>query len=370
MSRMNPFPPPGLSPHPGSPLRTQMSNTSGISAMTAQTNLAGAMSVSELRNVLTDFYDFHDPFKGIEEINEVVNWAKKHGIKKLNKRLMEKYGENLVVRDDIVTNRESIRSNARAISALMTPGLVAPDQEDDYDVDDDQPFHRERRGTVVEEHALRNMVKAAITRLEKARRPQDIRNEVLNIYSLVQPDRLKQAEQGIIPNFVEEILNWTYRFGLPNLVKNLKEKYLGDFGEISAPDMFKSDEDIMIENGHQPVNLDELRDKLMAFYSTYNPEMARKGVEDLLKFVKKKGLPALNKKLRARYQDDIDTFNGEAAINFKKELFERLVNFYSVHDPSKIGDGLGKIIVWAEKRGEAALNVHLFERYKEDLSNY
>mmetsp|Transcript_5167 Transcript_5167/g.6764 ORF Transcript_5167/g.6764 Transcript_5167/m.6764 type:complete len:383 (-) Transcript_5167:195-1343(-) len=368
---------PANSPGNDVPLHSQMSQGStmtgmtGLTTATGQTFVAKSMSVKELRQVLTDFYDYHDPFKGPDEITDVVNWTKRNGIKRLNKMLRKKYKEDLLVRDDVVTNRESIRSNARAVSTLMTPGLVPPDMEEDYDA----VGVRRRRGTVVEEVAMRKMLDNSIKALENCKTPDQIKNEILNFYSIVQPDRLQQVRRGEIPDFTTEILQWTFRFGLPNLVKNLREKYLGEFGEIEAPAVFRIDE---LKEGEPkqlpanlpPVDIGQLREKLLAFYGTYNPQKLQEGIEDLIKYVKKKGVEPLNKKLRARYNDDLDTFQGQDVIEYKKKLFERLVGFYGDHDPSMIGNGLAKIIAWAEKRGEEKLNYHLREKYNADLSTY
>mmetsp|Transcript_14583 Transcript_14583/g.16536 ORF Transcript_14583/g.16536 Transcript_14583/m.16536 type:complete len:380 (+) Transcript_14583:265-1404(+) len=379
---MNPSPPPGLGfneaagqrnpagfDSPGTPLASQMSQGS---AQTAATTMASSMSVKELRQLLTDFYDYHDPFKTPDEITDVLNWTKRNGIKRLNRMLRKKYKEDLVVRDDVVENRHSARSAAKVMSTLIVPGLVAPDQEEDYDLENG----RARRGTVVEEAAMRKMLENSIDRLEQCTNPEAIRNELFTFYSLVQPDRLAQVRNGTMPDFTQEIMQWTFRFGLPNLVKNLREKYLGEFaGGIQTPDVFKDENPGFINAADLParpteIDVNEVRTQLLTFYETYNPEKAEQGVEDLIKYVKKKGIEKLNAKLRARYNDDLSTFQGGEKIEFKKRLFERLVAFYSDYDPNMIGQGLAKMITWVEKHGEEELNTLLRGRYNADLSAY
>lgn len=69
-----------------------------------------------------------------EDIELIVKWAKKRGIKRLNIKLREKYGEDLVSRE------EDYKKRSMVISRLITPGLVEAHQQDDYDSDEEDAF--------------------------------------------------------------------------------------------------------------------------------------------------------------------------------------------------------------------------------------
>lgn len=83
-----------------------------------------------------------------------------------------------------------------------------------------------------------------------------------------------------------------------------------------------------------------------------------------------------------RYNDDISSFGvkEDAHVNqgevqdegenfdYKLDLFERLLQFYNVHDPNKVGGGLSRIISWTERNGWEALNQQLLDTYGADLS--
>lgn len=49
---------------------------------------------------------------------------------------------------------------------------------------------------------------------------------MIHFYQVVAPERLEGIDTED-PPFLEEILTWTFRFGLPALANNLRVKYLG-----------------------------------------------------------------------------------------------------------------------------------------------
>lgn len=393
-------------------------------------NQPGAMSVRELKNTLKDYYAYHDPFKTMDDIELIVKWAKKRGIKRLNIKLREKYGEDLVSRE------EDYKKRSMVISRLITPGLVEAHQQDDYDSDEEDAFSsvsnqfaskrpsvRQRSSSVIQDSSIKKRVEDGIDKIEGSASPDEIRSNLIKFYQIVAPERLK-TPNGEDPAFLEEILTWTFRFGLPSLANNLRVKYLGyeDLDEYYDEEEEEGDgiqeegapggtgeklagEEILGGEGRvkevnvkpppkappreyiSPTedvtkppeglgNLDDASDdvlgkKIKAFYLHYNPARVANGVEDLVQYVRKKGVDVFNAKLRGRYNDDLYTFFGREEnedTDYRVDLFERLFKFYSEHDPSKVGGGLSRIISWTERNGWDALNGQLKDAYGTDLT--
>ena len=72
----------------------------------------------------------------------------------------------------------------------------------------------------------RRRVETEVDRIEASASPDEIRTNLIKFYELVAPARLRTTD-GEDPPFLEEILTWTFRFGLPALANNLRVKYLG-----------------------------------------------------------------------------------------------------------------------------------------------
>mmetsp|Transcript_18977 Transcript_18977/g.37258 ORF Transcript_18977/g.37258 Transcript_18977/m.37258 type:complete len:410 (+) Transcript_18977:239-1468(+) len=162
-----------------------------------------------------------------------------------------------------------------------------------------------------------------------------------------------------------------------------------------------------------------IRHRLQAFYTKYDPERRRKGLEDLVSYVSHKGLDALNRKLVKKYGVTLEDF--EQGIERMRERETQTANdtvadreqegvgnsgkrisirsmlrrsfrasfvtarpdhlppyvpqllelFYSKYDQSKISSGgVEAIYRWTKKHGLEALNRQLKKKYLEDLTEF
>ncbi|GBG26196.1 Hypothetical Protein FCC1311_024172 [Hondaea fermentalgiana] len=154
-----------------------------------------------------------------------------------------------------------------------------------------------------------------------------------------------------------------------------------------------------------------VRERLLAFYSKYDTDRLRKGVDDLVDYVRRKGLGSLNEKLVQKYGVTLEEFEHgverpipassastasptpepsrrisirsllrrsfrdkeERAAHGRVPVFVRplLELFYSKYDQRKINTGgVQSIYLWTCKHGLPALNKQLKVKYLEDLTEF
>lgn len=138
-----------------------------------------------------------------------------------------------------------------------------------------------------------------------------------------------------------------------------------------------------------------LRELVLDFYSTYDPQRLRDGIDisGMVNWTFENGLGELNRMLYQQYRAEIDpsrrvnnnskeafqristALMGGAEVDFEEDeeqrqiLFGQLEGFYRKHDPSKLGS-LQKLVDFAIYRGVEQLNEKLRLKYGEDLTSY
>lgn len=313
------------------------------------------MTLQDLREAVHDFYQYHDPFKPEEDIQSVIKFAEKKGIRALNRKLRGKYGEDLFNGAEGAQGPkgQTTQTRVRALSTVQTPAIG------EYTTMDDAQTRK-----------LEERLKV----LEASDSTKAIKQNLISFYMIATPERFSLPNPEDEP-FIIEILNWTYRFGMQALINNLRNKYFNDSepgnsrpntvfsGQTQAskkPELLTKDE------------IATLREKLTGFYNHYNPARLQEGIDDLILFARRKGVDKLNAKLRERYADDVDSFTPEkkAQNEYKQQLFERLFEFYTTYDQQQINQGLSRIVSWAAKKGEKELNQELQKLYGVDLNEF
>lgn len=285
---------------------------------------------------------------------------------------------------------------------------------------------------------------------------EDFRTLLLNrlnaFYRVYEGERVAQG--------VGHIVDWTLTNGEGALNKRLELKYGEDLlnferrtqleaeAEAAAErqsgkrSTFKPAESFMLTPGNRQSsgsvesnlsNGPTIRDRLVNFYIRYDPERLRKGIDDLVEYVQRKGLPALNQKLLKKYGVTLEDFEAgkapqspalsvassasspnaglmdgrgrggsQAAASGKNNSYAGgrlsmskflrrsfraaqkekpgflpphvrplLELFYSKYDQTKISTGgVNAIATWAAKHGIAALNAQLKAKYLEDLDEF
>mmetsp|Transcript_9514 Transcript_9514/g.17941 ORF Transcript_9514/g.17941 Transcript_9514/m.17941 type:complete len:352 (-) Transcript_9514:170-1225(-) len=223
-------------------------------------------------------------------------------------------------------------------------------------------------------------------------------NRLQKFYSKWEPDRVQQG--------IGHIVDWAMSRSDEVLNYKLFEKY-GENLEMFE----KRSNAIKLDASPQPAETfiipsktSTIRDRLTSFYNTYDPQRLEKGIDDLIDFVSREGLPALNRKLFEKYGTTLECFEQgieprptvkpkkSVGLNMQKLLrrsFRRetqattkrgelplyvrplLEMFYSKYDPSKLKTGgVDAIYEWTSKNGLNALNLQLHHKYREDLDEF
>ena len=248
---------------------------------------------------------------------------------------------------------------------------------------------------------------------------EDLFNTLQQFYLKWEPDRVGQG--------IGHIVEWAQVNGVEALNSKLQAKYgqnLHSFEESRKRAEVEAEgnplrkerlpESFMNYGSHVSSPQATIRDRLLAFYTEYDADRLRKGVDDLVDYVSRKGLPALNEKLVAKYGLTLEDFEngvgargtsgGRAAApsvgagvgpaprmslrQILRTSFRRnhahapagtlpphvrplLEMYYSKYDQSKISSGgVNAIFKWSEKNGVKALNAQLKQKYLEDLDEF
>jgi len=163
-----------------------------------------------------------------------------------------------------------------------------------------------------------------------------------------EPDALEDGR-------LEAVLIWTEDRGVDKLCAMLREQYGKDlYGK-------QNNENTPIDQ----VQADRYARRLMGFYRAHNAKDMQKW-EDCLKlgvWTCKNGEAALNAKLQAKYNDDLDSFGQRIMLAVEPKLRR----FYAKINHEVLEKGLGPLLTWVVSNGVDALNEMLIERYGEDL---
>merc|ERR1711971_1543110 len=101
------------------------------------------------------------------------------------------------------------------------------------------------------------------------------------------------------------------------------------------------------------------------FYAKYDQDkLYSGGVSALVDTDLTQGEIVLNDKLKGLYGVDLVDLEEEYEI-----IEEKLVLFYTLYDPEKLDKSIESIIGWAIVHGEPALNAKLMEKYDDDLES-
>lgn len=296
------------------------------------------MTEEEFVEAVHDFYRFHDPLKPQKQIDGVIEYTSRHGIKSLNRRLRAKYGEDLLRRAVNDSNTAGDSDTAgfqgsfgpRALTKLTSPAIA------DYVYNQAKPLNRAETGRLIEQ--VNNSIST-----------EEVKKNLVKFFKHVSPERFNSEEKDEDAPFIEEVLNWTFRIGMPALIQNLKDKFLN----VPIPEAEKR---VSVFPGRNNVRGSSRPDKekdlqlrrlVMEFCKHHNPQRLRQiGIEDLMQYARKKGVAALNRRLRERYADDLDSFttDQQESSEYKGKLYERLFVFYSIYDQQKISEGLMIIV--------------------------
>ena len=281
---------------------------------------SAGMTLQDLRDAVHDFYQYHDPFKPEDEIQSVIRFAEKKGISALNRKLRSKYGEDLFNGAEETAQRagQVTQTRVRALSTVQTPAIGESSAMDD---------------------AQTKKLEARLRELEGSDSTTAIKQNLIRFYKVASPERFT-TQDGQDEPFIEEILNWTYRFGMQALINNLRNKYFNQSepGNSRQNTVFSGYTQTSSKMGKPagskpkpelltPEEIETLRGKLTDFYNYYNPARLQEGIDDLILFARRRGPEKLNAKLRERYADDVDSFTPEkkAQNQYKQHLFDPVV---------------------------------------------
>jgi len=295
---------------------------------------------SALFERLQQFYLKWEGERVHQGIGHIVDWAIANGEDALNERLMQKYGENLSLFEDgerAAENKAGTRRADRPAESFLSHGSQG---------------------------SLGSMSSAGFT----------LRDRLLAFYSRYDPDR---AQKG-----VDDLVDYVTRKGLPTLNKKLQAKYgltLEDFengvqgqkpepkpqnGRLSMRRFLRRSFRAAHTNAGPGQLPPHIRPLLEMYYSKYDQSKINSGgVNAIYKWCERNGVKALNSQLKAKYLEDLDEF-----ADRMNKLREDLVEFYKVHDPSKIdSSGVDRILRWGVRNGRAAINKQLRAKYHCDL---
>jgi len=195
--------------------------------------------MDDLETLLAKFYAVYQP--GKVGLNELVVYAEKHGVEKLNSKLKGKYGADL---GDFMRQRSSVskrKSKGKSIRKLMTP----------------PPMPTRKNSTI---------------KMEKL-------GHLLRLF-YVKYDSTKER------NEIEVICNWAKSHGIQKLNKKLLERYPEDLDSFAR---FVS----------------QLTDDLAQFYLIHDPHSKPGDIDTVFTWAIIHGVDALNLYLAQKYKDTI-----------------------------------------------------------------
>lgn len=279
--------------------------------------------MDDLEEALKEFYRYHDPFKPKDEIQEILDFAQRKGVKELNKNLIKKYGEGLTVgtpvEDDI------------GLPRIEQHGAPPPPNLGGREIDEE------------ELHELDFI----LLELKNSRSADEIRDHLIDFYQFVSPERFTDDKDN--DAFIEDVLTWAFNHGLPALIANLRKKYflkkkqnqrrrvpkdpiprtgsvvsftskrgaLEGGGRKDRGSVRSDTTPSVISTGSKRTKANDiiyspegqkLKAQLIAFYEHYNPSRLEDGVNGLVRMALKDGTEKLNYRLRRTYKDDLETF--------------------------------------------------------------
>lgn len=208
----------------------------------------------KLRKDLIDFFLIVEPARAELKMDVLLNYAKKHGIGKLNEKMYKKYGYDLMN----YPPKEKPPENEPRIAQF---GTVKPAQ--------------------IEQPLVKNAkLDEELTTLKKGQLPEYVRVMLSKYY--IKFDHMMLEDGG-----VDRVYDWTVRNGMSKLNKKLKQRYGVSFQEFV-----------------QEAN--ELRDDLIEFYRHRDKNKLVTGIQQILDWGLVNGRKALNEKLRSKYGVDLD----------------------------------------------------------------
>jgi len=155
---------------------------------------------------------------------------------------------------------------------------------------------------------------------------------------------------------LEAVLIWTEERGVEKLCAMLREQYGKDlYGKTNAEN-----------TATDQVQADRYARRLMGFYKAHGVKEMQNWEECLKlgEWACKAGEAALNSRLQAKYNDDLDSYGQSVMLSVEGKLRE----FYMRKNPDVIEKGLGPLLTWVVSNGVDALNDMLRDKYGEDLN--
>ncbi|KAH9253224.1 hypothetical protein BASA81_008906 [Batrachochytrium salamandrivorans] len=173
-------------------------------------------------------------------------------------------------------------------------------------------------------------------------------------------DRIKaffrnHEPEALTDGRVDAVLMWTQERGEDKLNAMLREQYGRDLlGQLNVDSTFVDQ-----------VQADRIARRLNGFYHAKQVHnMPESECQKIGEWACKAGEAALNAKLRAKYNDDLDSY----AQSIMLQVEAKLRAFYLEKNPEMMRDkGLGPLLTWTVSNGIPALNQLLLEKYGEDL---
>mmetsp|Transcript_3402 Transcript_3402/g.3858 ORF Transcript_3402/g.3858 Transcript_3402/m.3858 type:complete len:497 (-) Transcript_3402:275-1765(-) len=138
----------------------------------------------------------------------------------------------------------------------------------------------------------------------------------------------------------------------------------------------------------------DLFEKVSKFYQRFNPSRLNKGIGALVDYALNKGEEKLNSKLMKEYGYDLNTFDelqkeearelelkrmsqmkeeadkSKNDLDSDKSLREELTQFFLRYDPSRAEMKMDVLMEFVKRRGRAALNEKMFNKYGADLDTF
>mmetsp|Transcript_4402 Transcript_4402/g.8325 ORF Transcript_4402/g.8325 Transcript_4402/m.8325 type:complete len:375 (-) Transcript_4402:194-1318(-) len=280
-------------------------------------------------------------------IGHIVDWALANGVDVLNERLALKYGESL---DEFEESEKMVKEQPKdsMLDTLSSPSLAS--------------FPATPGNSSVKSYPSQST----------------IRERLLNFYSKYDVERQKKG--------VDDLVDYVARKGLGALNKKLVSKYgvtleqfeasAGSTAAISPKIVADATKRYslrsLLRRSQRKAEPEPLPGKVPAyvrpllelFYTKYDQsKITSGGVNAIYRWTERHGVNALNAQLRNKYLEDLDGF-----ADRMNRLREDLVDFYTIHEPSKLeGDGVNRILRWGVRNGRAAINKQLRMKYKCDL---
>lgn len=165
----------------------------------------------------------------------------------------------------------------------------------------------------------------------------------------------KHEPEALTDGRVDAVLMWTQERGEDKLNAMLREQYGQDLlGQLNVDSTFVDQ-----------VQADRIARRLNGFYHAKQVfNVPESECQKIGEWACKAGEAALNAKLRAKYNDDLDSY----AQSIMLQVETKLRAFYLEKNPEMMREkGIGPLLTWTVSNGIPALNHLLLEKYGEDL---